>query len=176
MEIKASSIYDLKTTKALIRLNMFKKNDPKKQILIYGIIVLVLFVFLIIGLIATGDSSYVGLIFLLALSSSVYSYMYFLFPKTSYKATKKLADVKNSFIFKDDEILLSSNTAEYTGNAAIKYTMLYKVMETSEYLFIYQNKVQVYIVDKSTIENGSVNDLRQVLSNVLKKKYIVCKY
>ena len=51
-----------------------------------------------------------------------------------------------------------------------------KVMETEARLFLFQSKTQAYVVDKTTFEGGSAQDLRKVLTDVLGKKYVECKY
>lgn len=50
------------------------------------------------------------------------------------------------------------------------------ILYTSDYFFLYQNNNQVFLVDKSTIEGGRIDDIRNKLSSFVKDKYIVCKY
>ena len=64
----------------------------------------------------------------------------------------------------------------YNGQAEIEYTLFLKAYETSRYLFLYQTRKQIFIVDKNTIEGGTVEDLRNLLSAVLKDKYFLCAY
>ena len=39
-----------------------------------------------------------------------------------------------------------------------------------------QTNIQVFVVDKSTIEGGTVEEIRNKLSAFVKDKYILCKY
>ena len=49
-------------------------------------------------------------------------------------------------------------------------------METKKYFFLYENKRQIFVVDKTTLENGTAEEMREKISAVIGKKYIVCKY
>jgi len=177
MEIKATSTYDLKTLKAFVRLNMFRKANPKKRMIIWGIIALLLTILIIAELITFGNSSGL-LISLIVLWFAIgwYCYIYFLLPKIRYKATCKFADLKNNFIFTENQFEVFSNSDSYNGSCNMEYSMIFKVMETSEYIFIYQNKLQAYIVDKSTLEGGTIEQLRNLIINIIGKKYIICNY
>ena len=177
MEIKATSVYDLKTVTALTRLNMFKKVNHKKRMRTFGIIDAILICIIVFELLAFGFATPLWLMLsVLIISTFLYSYMYFLYPKIRYKASGKFADIKNHFVFYDDELAASTDSNEYNGTSTIKYTMLYKVMETSEYFFLFQNKLSVYVVDKTTLQNGTADNIREKLLPILQKQYIVCKY
>ena len=41
---------------------------------------------------------------------------------------------------------------------------------------MFQTKNQVLLVDKNTIEGGTVEDIRNKLTTYVKDKYIICKY
>ncbi len=58
----------------------------------------------------------------------------------------------------------------------MEYSLFTKVYETSDYFFLYQTNNQVFLVDKSTVEGGSVDDIRNKLSSFVKDKYYICKY
>jgi len=177
MEIKATSIYNLKTTQALMRLNMFKKADPKKRMRVEAIIATVLLALTIFDLIAFERSPSIWMMLgVLIVGTLLHSYMYFWLPKIRYKSSGKFADIQNTFIFRENEMSISSSIDNYTGSSSLKYTMLFKVMETNDYFFLFQNKLHEYVVDKSTIEGGTADGIRRVLMDVLKTQYIICNY
>jgi len=67
-----------------------------------------------------------------------------------------------------------NRSEEYTGQGEIKYSIIPKVMETPKYIFIYQDLRSVYIIDKSTVTNGTIEDIRAKLAQyVPQKKYII---
>ena len=110
------------------------------------------------------------------LSVFIHCFAYWIFPKIQYKSLGKLADIENEFVFYDDVIKITSNNTEYSGEAELKYTVIPKVMETTKYLFIFQNRRQVYAIDKSTLTNGTMEDIRRKLKNYVNNKYIMCRY
>ena len=104
------------------------------------------------------------------------AYMWFFYPKVRYNALAKLKNTQNEYVFTDEKIFVITTGAEYSGEAEIEYSLFVKVYETSKYLFLYQTNNQVFIVDKSTVEGGTVEEIRNKLSTFLKAKYITCKY
>ena len=174
MEITAKCVYDLKSVQAMQRLQMFKKADPKKAMILwsslYGVFVLLL--------LSMAISGYEKVIMLLALLVAVWleaCYFYFLFPKQRYKAQGKLKDAENTYTFGENSVHIVSQAEQYTGEAQVEYGLFIKVYETSEYFFVFQTKSQVFLVDKSTIQGGTAEDIRNRLSGAV-KKYVICKY
>ena len=103
-------------------------------------------------------------------------YMWFFYPKVRYNALAKMKQTQNEYNFTDEKIFVTTTGAEYNGEAEIEYSLFVKVYETTKYLFLYQTNNQVFIVDKSTIEGGTVEKIRNKLSSFVKDKYIICKY
>ena len=87
-----------------------------------------------------------------------------------------MQNVENQYIFCDDVLKTFTKSQEYNGEAEIEYSLFVKLYETSKYLFLYQTNNQVFIVDKSTIEGGTVEEIRNKLSAFVKDKYFLCKY
>lgn len=87
-----------------------------------------------------------------------------------------MKDAENEYIFCDNSLKTFTKSETYNGEAEIEYSIFVKVYETSDYFFLYQNNNQVFLVDKSTIEGGRIDDIRNKLSSFVKDKYIVCKY
>ena len=103
-------------------------------------------------------------------------FMYFGLPKIQYKALAKMKDAENEYVFCDNVLKTFTKSQEYNGEAEIEYSLFVKVYETTRYLFLYQTNNQVFIVDKNTIEGGTVEEIRNKLSAFVKDKYILCKY
>ena len=68
------------------------------------------------------------------------------------------------------------STLASLSQTEIYYYALVKVYETSKYLLLFTSKAKAFIVDKSTIENGAVDEVRGKISAVLKEKYYICSY
>ena len=175
MEIKAKCKFDLESIRALTHLSLFKKANPKKRFLTWSIISGILAVIIILEMIIFSDAMLIELL-CVAVILFLLCYLYFLLPKIRYKALAKMKDVENEYIFCDNVLKTFTKSQEYNGEAEIEYSLFVKVYETSRYLFLYQTNNQVFIVDKFSIENGTVEDIRNKLSAFAKDKYIICKY
>ena len=178
MEIRAKCRFDQASIKALTRLSVYKKHSPKKTVIARSIVAVILILMCIAEMIVFGfDSILIVLIVGSLLLILIDCYYYFLLPKIRYKMLANMQEKEVQYVFSDNALrVFTGGTEEYSGESTVGYSFLVKCYETSEYLFLFQTKMHVFIVDKSTVEGGSVDDIRAVLSGVLKEKYIVCKY
>lgn len=155
---------------------MYKRKSPRKTFVLLNIW------FAALGLLVTLEMLFLGvdvtLILLLIMAVMLIAlncFMYFGTPKIQFASLQKMQGVKNEFTFCEDVIKVSSHGEFCHSEAELQYSLIPKVMETSRYLFIYQDKIQAFIVDKSTIINGTIEDVREKLLPFA-KKYIICKY
>lgn len=177
MKITASAVYDLKTVKSFSRMLFTKKANPKKLFIMLGVLDFTFLIFSVMGMLVFGFSQLMlDIIFMSALLAFLFYFMYFISPKISYKSIAKLKNVKNNYIFTDDEMSVTTNSDDFQGSSVLKYSVLCRAKETNKYLYIYQTKAQAFIVDKSTIAGGTIEELRARLTSVLGKKYIICNY
>ena len=177
MEIKAKCKFDFDSIRALTHLTMFKKANPKKRLIFWSVAFAILVVVIILEIIAFGmDLILLVLLGVEMLWLMLMCFWYFIIPKTQYKSLAKMKETENEYIFCDNVLKTFTKSNEYNGEAEIEYSLFVKVYETSQYLFLYQTNNQVFIVDKSTIENGTVEEIRSKLSAFVKDKYIICKY
>lgn len=174
---KAKCKYDLDSVKAWMRLNMFKQADPKKRMILWNIIYTILCIVIIWEIVTFGtDALMFILLGVCLLFQLLVLFLYFIAPKIQYKALAKMRDVENEYFFGDDTLKASTKGEEYNGASEIQYSFFVKAYETSKYLFIYQTNNQVFVIDKSTIEGGTAEDIKNKLSAYMKDKYVVCKY
>ena len=177
MKIKASCQFDFETVKALTYLTMFKKGNPKKRMVSLNVLFSVLLVITILEIIMFGiDMSLILVAIASVIVISWNAYMWFCYPKVRYNALAKMKQIQNEYNFTDEKIFVNTTGAEYNGEAEIEYSLFVKVYETTKYLLLYQTNNQVFIVDKSTIEGGTIEEIRNKLSSFVKDKYIICKY
>ena len=177
MEIKAKCKFDFDSIRALTHLTMFKKANPKKRLIFWSVAFAILVVVIILEIIAFGmDLILLVLLGVEMLWLMLMCFWYFIIPKTQYKSLAKMKETENEYIFCDNVLKTFTKSNEYNGEAEIEYSLFVKVYETSQYLFLYQTNNQVFIVDKSTIENGTVEEIRSKLSAFVKDQYIICKY
>lgn len=177
MEIKARSVFDYKSIKAMTHAAMYRKYKPINYLIFMCISCILLIVSIILSMMHFG----VDVTFSLLLIVSVYllflnCFRFFAIPKKQYKSLKNMQNTETEFTFYDDCIRTTTQNVNYSGQSETRYEAIPKVIETSEYLFIYQTQRHVFIVDKSTITNGTIDDIREKLIPIVKKKYITCKY
>lgn len=176
MEIKAYATYDLKMYRALTRLSMCRRSNPRVILSAYTVLIAVGVVACVALMALQKSMDSLPYLLLLLFLLAVFYFMYFGFANINFKSSGKLANAKHEYIFRDTDMSVISNSGEYRGAVTLKYTMLFKVMETSEYIFLYQTKRSAYAVDKARIEGGTAEDIRAAISNAIGAKYVVCKY
>ncbi len=177
MDIKAKSKYDYEAIRALIRISAFKKDNPKVVYIVsvvYGLSLAMIIT--VAGMFYGWMNMYNYLLGVIVFILLLMNWAYFWLPKITYNKMVEFRNLENEFTFLDDSLKIISKNGKYTGEAEFKYSILPKVIENSKYILVYQNKSQAYIVDKSTIEGGTVEELRNVLQAKINGKYIICKY
>ena len=177
MEIKAKCKFDMDSMKALVHLSMFKKADPKQRMRFWTIVYAIIMAFMIFELLIWGkDTTMFVLLGVLVVVYLLESFLYFILPKMRYKALAKMQEAENEYIFLEQVIRCFTKSEEFNSEAEIEYSLFVKVYETSKYFFLFQTNNQVFLVDKSTIEGGTAEDIRNKLLYFVKDKYVVCKY
>lgn len=175
MEIKASGKLSYDGIKYLIHTNMFKKLNPKVGMTLFSVPCLLAFLYYLLCSIKFSSlylptASYLFLIlYLLCL-------VYFFLPMVRYKKLSKFKDAVNEYTFYDDKICICSQNDLYKSSAEMKYELIERVIETRKYLFIFKDKAQAYMVEKNTITNGTIDDLRRKLIFYVGDKYRIYNY
>lgn len=181
MEIKASCRIDFNECKATAYYTLYGKYKPLKKILIRAAFSTALLIFgMSLVIIRDYDRFVCGaaaLYSLLVVFGLIrYIRLYFTFPNKQYEAKGNMKDILNEFVFYDDRMLNYSASDGYRDEVEISYGMLFAVNESSEYLFLLPTKNSMFVVDKSTISGGTMEELRDKLKSVLGDKYIICEY
>ena len=176
MEVKASCRYNYDAIKALNHLVMFKKANPKSRMIFYTVSYIIILSILGLETLLVD----VRLVFYVSLGLSIFIllilyFYYFFVPKIQFRSMYKVKNLHTQYTFTDDEIRIVTTGTEYQGESKMEYTFFFKVYETSKYLFMFENNRQTIIVDKSTIENGTMEQIRSKFAH-LNKKYVICKY
>lgn len=92
-------------------------------------------------------------------------------PKIKYKMNNISEKTNSIFIFRENSIETFVNSDTVSSHSELQYSGLLKVYEKDKFIFIFVNKLQAYVIDKSTIENGTETELRTILQNNLGNKY-----
>ena len=177
MEIKASSKYDWETVKAL---NNFYYLNRMRVIFVLFIVCFVLnSVIQIESLIVNGEMAHDHLSNLIYLSFLVFAFLFIIFvlPKIKYNNNKYSKDSKNEFVFTSENIKLTQTHELHNSENELSYNAIWRIYESKKFIYMHIGRRQTYIVDKSTVTGGTVEDLRMLLiSKIGAKKYkIKCK-
>ena len=175
MEVYAKSKFDYETIKELSHRSSFRLMKPKTM-LIYMVIcnIIVIGDFIEACLYDNCGTLDTVLLIIMLICDGVLLYIYLGVPKLRYMALGKLQNLENEYVFGDETMKIINRSEEYSGQGEIKYSIIPKVLETPKYIFIYQNMRSTYVVDKSTITNGTIEDIRAKLAQyVPQKKYVI---
>ena len=84
------------------------------------------------------------------------------------------SSVEVSYKFNDVDLDVVVKSGVSNSGAKVGYNAFYKVLEDKHYIFIFQNRVNAYIVNKDIMNNDEIEYLRNLLkSNVKKYKKIL---
>lgn len=94
---------------------------------------------------------------------------------------RKRMDNSSSFIdpnteevyaFDDDFVTITQNRGdEYTAYTKAKYNYFYRVREERDYYFLYISKAQCHVIDKSSLTQGSIDEMNSLLRAQLGPKF-----
>lgn len=175
MEVYAKSKFDYETIKELAHATSYRLLKPKAHGIFMVVCTSIILLLNIHMWLAYGlDSFNITTLILIFVCDAGSVYIYWGLPKMRYKALGKLQNLENEFIFGDETIKIINKSEEFNAEGEIKYSLVPKVMETPKYIFIYQNLRSVFIIDKATITNGTIDDIRaKLVQYVPQKKYII---
>ena len=177
MKIKAKCKFDYQTIKALTHATLFyKSGNPKKRFITYLVLCIVLLIVNIIAMIFMFDITFLLLLIVALLMFLLECYLYLVLPKIRYKALANMKETENEYTFCDDVVKVVSINNDFNGVAELEYSIFIKLYETSKYFFVFQTQNQVYIVDKSTIEYGTAEEIRNKLLSNVNIKYIASEF
>ena len=175
MEIKASSKYNWETYKKFNNFHNFKRSVFQKvlNIIVLACTAILLVCDAVLLILGAFDAEMLGANMCIVYVALLYLLAYVILPRLNFKKSKILIDSENSFVFKEDSFEEQSENKQGKSQSEIKYSAIYKIYETGEFIYIYISHISAHIIEKSTIAESELNTLRGVLLNgVGTKKYI----
>ena len=175
MPIEAEVIYDYKLYRDFSRFNMFKGKWNRAGLPFFAVIVLIASIFTIIDIVSEKNSDYLFLSVIILILVIFMTFLYFFLPKISFNSNKLVSQTKNTFLFNETTISITTEKEGTNGQSTIDYSNINKVYETKLYFFVYIGMGQAYVIPKSSINGGKAEDLKEFLIKVLTpKKFIRC--
>jgi hypothetical protein len=170
MNINASCTFDYKSVKALTHATSYRILKPKTNFILVIVLIVILILEAVYGLRYGLVSQAVILFVASAFFLGWNVFAYFFLPKMQYKALGKIQGTKNEYIFCEDGIKITSEGDLFHSTGEMKYALIPKVMETSAYLFIFQNKKQVEVAQIMGITQVQVSRLEKKILLSMRKK------
>lgn len=161
------STLDENVTKAL------NKASFKKLTILMLVVSLI---FILLGIMNIFNDNLVGgLIWIIV--GILYMPLVILLTKINQKRINKTLSIlsvetKERYEFNNEFILIQQQKGEdYSCETKAKYNYIFQALETNNDFILYISNVQAHVVPKNKIIEGSVEELREILSNNLKEKY-----
>lgn len=184
MNVKATTAYDLNVYKAINDAVLFKGKNPivckALSLAIIGMTLLSYGAVIILPDLISGtkiDAITLFPVLMLVLITVLFGIAYFVAPRAGFKKlTAVQGIVSNSFEFDEDSVKVESSSEKLSSTSNYKYTALVKVLETSEYIFLFINPSSAFVVAKSGIEKGKIDEVCNTIKAALGKKYKIAKY
>lgn len=122
MEIRAKCSYNLDAIKALTRLSMFKKANPKKRMILWSALYSILLVLVLLEMhFIHGSSSLRFYLIVVIAVPALLFFWYFILPRIQYRGMNKLREIENEYIFCDEKVCIRSNSDDFHGTAEVNY-------------------------------------------------------
>ena len=158
-EIKTTTIYNEKLIKDFLNIYFIEKTRKFKILLNLLLIIMIIYFFTNKSKTIFDYITYIIALFgIIEINTSM-------IPRLNFYRTKRkknsIINRKINYIFKKRNFTIINEKEEY-----IDYDLLYKVVETDNYYYLYVNKYRTLIVDKSNIKDSDIEDL----SDRLKKE------
>lgn len=151
-EIKTTTTYNEELVKDF--LNIYYNERTKNVKIVLNILIILIIAYFLTNKSKT-TMDYITYIFALFGILEVNTSMV---PRFNYYRLKRrknsILNNKINYIFKKRNFTLITNKEEY-----IDYDLLYKVIETSKYYFLYINKYRTLIVDKTNMKKEDIIEL-----------------
>ncbi len=156
------------TKEEYINFNKFhqRKNKTRNIFFIFCIIVIFLSS---IGLFILKNYAIGAFYFLISVGFALlYINMPKMFVNRILKSDKYTKDCINNYSFFSDRLEI---TNEY-GNSRLPYSKFFKAYETDTNFYLYINKMQAFMISKSTMTSDNMLKIRKILKNKLKQDFI----
>ena len=176
MEIKAYTVRNLDAIKHFFYAGVYRGKNPKKHLIKRIILSVILITLAVINYIQSDGVEwfYLGLFFAGLMLVQILRYVSG--PKKHYEALSKMKDEVSEFVFYEDKYQATTKSSLRSVVEEVDYNMLVKVIETSKYIILFLGEATMEVVDKSTVNNGTVDDIRNKLKEYVRTNYLMADF
>jgi hypothetical protein len=156
--IENTSVLD---KKALIALNL---ANIKRSLIPFAVLELAIAVLLVLTPPAEEPELVTGLWTFLVAFPLLIGLTLFLGIRRIYKTDKNVqAKPTVHFLFTEEGLDVEAKAESGESKGHVPYSSLNKVLRSKDYLFLFQNAVNAFILDKTTFSSGTADDLVELL-------------
>ena len=176
MEVKAYNVRNLDSMKHFFYAGVYRGKNPKKHLIKRIILSVILIILAVINYIQSDGVEwfFFGLIFAILMYANISRYVSG--PKKQYEALSKMKDELTEFVFYEDRYQSVTKSSLRSVVEEVDYCMLVKVIETSKYIVLFLGEATMEVVDKSTVNNGTVDDIRNKLKEYVRTNYLMADF
>ena len=174
MEINVKTTCSPKAIQAFSRSSLFRLMKPITEFILTVSILLLGALLSVVNMIQEPQSTFHKVLLIACIVAFVLEiYLFFIYGKLMYKSFCRLGLPVASITFTDESIKMvaKNNRGDLHEENDYKYNVFAKAVETDEYIFLYLTSRSAFLIDKSTIENGGIEEIRSKLQSYLDKKY-----
>ncbi len=169
IKIKNQTTYDYAAYLELNKFNLYTRRRASLTFLIVCIVILMLSGIFLIAL----DRVVNGIFYMcIAAFFIVFTIMLpHIQSKKVYRSDNLLNQdgLHNEFLFYENEL----EVINQFSNTKLEYEKIYQAYETNDYFYLFMNKIQTFIVEKSGFEStGDMEKFRELIKEKLGEKYI----
>lgn len=178
MELTIKTKYSHALIKAFARFQLFKGRLSRIMAGLFPSFLAFIVAAVFLNLIS-GDFRILDLLLLLSAGTAFAAYMisFFLYPSLVYK--KHIAvfgETTNEFFFSEDVLVVCAVSDRYSGKSELRIRDLKTAYETRDYIYLYINSLQAFVIGRADIGEEEMDTLRLLLRKALgNKRYILCR-
>lgn len=91
------------------------------------------------------------------------------------KQSKEFYKISNEYVFYEDKMDVITAVGKNKKQSVLNYKDMFKIVEVKDFFYFYANSNIGIIIKKSGIEDGKVDELREIFKNAFDKKHCKCK-
>ena len=149
----------------------------KKLLWVYVVLTLIIIAIGVIGIIFREDNSDFVLGIVLIVFGLLITPLGYLFTRFLQKRNDKVtvyisSDTEEIYTFDEEYITVTQTKGDvFFATSKARYSYIYKAYEDQNYYYLYISKLQSHVIDKASITQGTLDELRTLLKTNLGDKF-----
>lgn len=156
--------------------NVTKEINKEQFRKLNKFMIIVVFIFGLLGIVFIVNKDLPTGIFLLAFAILYFPLVKFITNAVTKRVNKTMSVMSSmteeTYTFDENGLSIEQvKGSEYIATVKTNYSYLYQVVENDHHFLLYISKIQMHVVPKDKIVEGSVIELREIFNNNLSDKF-----